>query len=77
MAKKVTFEESMLELEAIVRELESGDIPLERSMKLFEEGTKLSAALSRQLDTAEQKVTLLLQKQDGAVEEQPFEEDAP
>lgn len=77
MAKKVTFEESMLELEAIVRELESGDIPLERSMKLFEEGTKLSAALSRQLDMAEQKVTLLLQKQDGAVEEQPFEEDAP
>ncbi len=77
MAKKVTFEESMLELEAIVRELESGDIPLERSMKLFEEGTKLSAALSRQLDTAEQKVTVLLQKQDGTIEEQPFEEDAP
>ncbi|NCB28862.1 MAG: exodeoxyribonuclease VII small subunit [Clostridia bacterium] len=76
MAKKVTFEESMAELEAIVRELESGDIPLERSMKLFEEGTKLSAALSRQLDTAEQKVTLLLQKQDGEVAEQPFEEDA-
>lgn len=77
MAKKVTFEESMAALEAIVRELESGDIPLERSMKLFEEGTKLSAALSRQLDTAEQKVTLLLQKQDGETEEQPFEEDAP
>ncbi len=77
MAKKVTFEESMAALEAIVRELESGDIPLERSMKLFEEGTKLSAALSRQLDTAEQKVTLLLQKQDGETEEQPFEEETP
>lgn len=73
MSKKVTFEESMQRLEAIVRELERGDIALEASMALFEEGTKLSAALAKQLDAAERKVTVLLPDGQGGITEQPFE----
>lgn len=74
MSKKPTFEISMQRLEEIVRELERGDITLEQSMALFEEGTKLSAALSKQLDAAEQKVTVLLKDENGALTEQPFAE---
>lgn len=74
MSKKPTFEISMQRLEEIVRELERGDITLEQSMALFEEGTKLSAALSKQLDAAEQKVTVLLKDENGALAEQPFAE---
>lgn len=73
MSKKVTFEESMQRLEAIVRELERGDIALEASMALFEEGTKLSAALAKQLDAAERKVTVLLPDGQGGIAEPPFE----
>lgn len=74
MPKKETFEASMARLEAVVRELEQGDTTLERSMVLFEEGTKLSTALSKQLDEAEQKVAKLVKSQDGEWIEQPHEE---
>ncbi len=49
----------MARLEEIVRLLERGEAPLAESMKLFEEGTKLSAALGKLLDKAEQKVTVV------------------
>lgn len=75
MAKKVTFEESMQRLEAVVRELERGDITLEQSMTLFEEGTKLSALLAKQLDEAEQKVSVLMKGSDGELAAQPFAEE--
>ena len=52
-----TFESQMARLEEIVRMLERGEAPLNESMKLFEEGTKLSASLGKLLDKAEQKVT--------------------
>lgn len=58
MAEK-TFESQMARLEEIVRLLERGEAPLAESMKLFEEGTKLSAALGKLLDKAEQKVTVV------------------
>lgn len=61
MRKKVSFEEGMKQLEMIVTELERGEVPLEKSMALFDEGTKLSALLAQQLDTAEQKLTVILQ----------------
>ena len=57
MAAKKTFEENMARLEEIVGKLEKGDAPLSDSLKLFEEGTKLSASLGKLLDKAEQKVT--------------------
>ena len=72
MAEK-TFESQMERLEEIVRLLEKGEAPLNESMKLFEEGTKLSAALGKLLDKAEQKVTVMQENMQGEVLEQPFE----
>ncbi|MDO5548044.1 MAG: exodeoxyribonuclease VII small subunit [Eubacteriales bacterium] len=71
--EEMTFEQAMKRLEQIVTQLEAGEAPLDKSMALFEEGTKLSAFLSKTLDEAEQKV-LLIQKKDG--EEVPFDLDA-
>lgn len=72
-AKKKTFEEAMLRLEEIVTRLERGDAPLEESMTLFEEGTKLAAACAKQLSNAEQKVWKLSKGADGAPVETPME----
>ena len=70
----MTFEQAMKRLEEIVTQLEAGEAPLDKSMALFEEGTKLSAFLSKTLDEAEQKV-LMIQKQDGQEQEIPFDID--
>lgn len=76
MAKKsVTFEESMVRLDEIVKALEKGDVALEDSIKLFEEGTKLAAKCSQLLETAELKVTKLMQGPDGAPVEQEISND--
>ena len=72
--EEMTFEQAMKRLEEIVTQLESGEAPLDKSMALFEEGTKLSAFLSKTLDEAEQKV-LMIQKQDGQEQEIPFDID--
>ena len=58
-AKKLKFEEAMSRLQEIVEKLESGEESLENSMKLFEEGAKLSAQCYELLDKAEQQVTEL------------------
>ena len=68
----LTFEQAMQRLEEIVSLLEDGKAPLNESMALFEEGTKLSAYLSQLLDTAEQNVTMMTVR-DGAVTEIPFD----
>jgi len=73
-AKKVTFEQQLSRLEEIVAALEKGDAPLADSLKLFEEGTKLISACSKQLDQAEQQVVKLMRGADGAPVELPFEE---
>ncbi len=65
MAGKVNFEEAMARLQEIVSKLESGEESLENSMKLFEEGAKLSAKCYELLDKAEQKVTELTREQEG------------
>ncbi len=70
--KKLNFESSMARLEEIVSLLEKGDAPLEQAMSLFEEGAKLLRECTRQLDDAEQKVTLLTAGRDGEVVEEPF-----
>ena len=72
-AKKVTFEQQLQRLEEIVASLEKGDVPLADSLALFEEGTKLIAACTKQLDQAEQQVVKLMKGPDGAPVEQPFE----
>ncbi len=77
MAKK-TFEQSLKQLEDIVGELESGDLPLEKALKKFEEGIQLSSYCSEMLDATEKKISQLLKGQDAQVMEKPFlsDEDA-
>jgi exodeoxyribonuclease VII small subunit len=69
---KKTFEQSMKQLEQIVQELETGDLPLEKAIKKFEEGTQLSKFCSAKLDETEKKITLLMQDSAGTVSEHPF-----
>ena len=71
--KKMDFEGSMARLEEIVSLLERGDAPLEQAMTLFEEGAKLLRECTRQLDQAEQKVTLLTAGEDGQPVEEPLQ----
>jgi exodeoxyribonuclease VII small subunit len=73
MAEK-KFEAAMARLEEIVQELETGDLPLEQSLKLFEEGIKLSRLCTKRLDDAERKVEILLKDKNGAMVAQPFDE---
>ena len=71
MAKK-TFEQAMKQLEKIVQDLESGDMPLEKAIKTFEEGIRLSKFCSEKLDETEKRITILMQNSDGKVFETPF-----
>ncbi len=73
MAKAKSFEESISRLEEIVAELERGDADLASALKLFEEGTKLANACTKQLEAAEQKVVQLTKGPDGAPVERPLE----
>ncbi|MGA3087756.1 MAG: exodeoxyribonuclease VII small subunit [Terriglobales bacterium] len=66
------FEECLERLEKIVKELEKGEVPLEKSLTLFEEGMQLSATCRKQLEDAEGKVEILL-KQNGKLQMEPFE----
>ena len=65
------FEAGLQELENIVREMESGELPLERALELFEKGMKLSEACRKQLEEAEARVELLVRKGDK-VQAEPF-----
>ena len=73
--KKLSFEQSMARLEEIVRHLEKGDMPLNDSLALFEEGTALIRSCEKQLDEAEQKVVKLRKGPDREPEELPFEDE--
>jgi len=68
----VKFEDCLERLEKIVGELEKGEVPLEKSLTLFEEGMQLSATCRKQLEEAEGKVEILL-KQNGKLQTEPFE----
>ncbi|HEY0757786.1 MAG TPA: exodeoxyribonuclease VII small subunit [Acidisarcina sp.] len=67
-----SFEESLKQLETIVDQLERGDLPLEDSVKLFEQGVKLSSACKQELDAAEGKVQILVKQRDGSMKAEPF-----
>ena len=66
------FEDCLQRLEQIVLELEKADIPLEKSLTLFEEGMQLSNACRKELEEAEGKVEILL-KQNGKLQPEVFE----
>ena len=63
--KNLTFEESMGRLEQIVRSLEQGNVPLEESLKLFQEGTQLVRSCSQLLDNAQLQIQKVLTAPDG------------
>ena len=67
-----SFEESLKKLESIVDKLEKGDLSLEDSLKLFEEGVGLSAACKKELEEAEGKVQILIKQRDGSLKTEPF-----
>ena len=67
----VSFESSMDELEKVVKELEGGDLSLDRSLELFERGMSLSDACRKQLEEAETRVEMLIRK-DGKTTAEPF-----
>ena len=72
MGKK-TFEQSLTQLEKIVQELEAGDLPLEKAIKIFEEGMRLSKFCGEKLDETEKRINLLMQNGAGEHIETPYE----
>ena len=75
-AKPVKLEKALEDLESIVEELESGDLPLEKAMKKFEDGIKLTRRCQAALKDAEQKVQALLKDAGGDESLQDFDVDA-
>ena len=73
--KEPSFEEALKGLEAVVERLESGEAPLEESIRLFEEGMRLSEACRKRLDEADRKIELLLRKPGGVSREAAEEDD--
>lgn len=69
------FETALKSLEDIVTKLESGDLTLDRSLELFEEGVKISRFCSSKLAEAERKVETLMKSADGGLKEVPFSAD--
>lgn len=69
---KERFEDALNKLEKIVARLEEGDIPLEESLKLFEEGIRLSRFCNQKLDEAEKKVEILLKDKNGVLKPRSF-----
>jgi exodeoxyribonuclease VII small subunit len=67
------FEDALARLETIVGQLEKGDLPLEESLKIFEEGVRLSKNCLKMLEEAERKVEILLQDKDGRKRPKPFD----
>ncbi|MDJ0829551.1 MAG: exodeoxyribonuclease VII small subunit [Desulfobacterales bacterium] len=74
MATK-TFEKAMEQLEKIVQELEHGDLPIEKALRKFEEGVKLSQFCTNKLNETEQKVSLLLKNPDETIREEVFNDE--
>ncbi len=70
-----TFEASLKELETIVGQLEAGDLPLEKSLELFEAGVKLSRECRERLTTAERRIEILMKDADGNMAVEPLDTD--
>lgn len=69
---KYTFETALARLEEIVRALESGNADLDNSLEMFEEGVSLVKFCSDKLDSAEQRVKILVKGKDGSLNEEEF-----
>jgi exodeoxyribonuclease VII small subunit len=71
--KPESFEKNLERLGAIVDQLETSDLPLEKALQLYEEGMQLSAVCQKQLDEAEGRVEILRKLADGKIAADPFE----
>lgn len=73
MAKQ-SFEKALEQLEKIVETLESNELSLEKALAKFEEGMKLSQYCAKQLDETERKISLIMEKSDGGVKKETFDD---
>jgi exodeoxyribonuclease VII small subunit len=71
VGEQIGFEACLEELEKVVKELESGELPLDRALELFEKGVQLSESCRKQLDEAETRIEALTSK-NGKLEPEPF-----
>lgn len=71
--KEVKFESALERLEEIVRKLEDGEMPLEESLKLFEEGVRLSRVCDQRLQAAERRIEILMKDHEGKITPLPFD----
>jgi exodeoxyribonuclease VII small subunit len=69
-----SFEQNLGRLEALVKRLEESELPLEEALKLFEEGTALSASCRKQLEEAEQRIEVLTKRASGSVVAEPLDD---
>lgn len=74
MAKKKTFESALKELEEVVKEMESGELPLEDAMKKYEMGMKHLKYCQDLLDKTEKKISVFTRDENGTITAMPFEE---
>ncbi|MFA4886405.1 MAG: exodeoxyribonuclease VII small subunit [Desulfotomaculaceae bacterium] len=65
--KNTSFEEAIARLEAVVKELEDGGLPLEKALELFAEGIELSKVCNRNLEAAEQRIAILTRDESGSI----------
>ena len=72
MSEDRTFEQALAELEECVQKLDSGELPLEESLRVFERGVRLQAECQELLDAAEQRVLALSRSEDG-IREKPVQ----
>lgn len=71
--KKLTFEERLAQVEALIGDMEGGALPLEEALRQYEEGMKALSTLEQELQSAQQKLTVLRRAADGTEEEVPLE----
>ena len=70
MANKKTFEGTLTQLESIVDELESGSLDLDKMLKLFEQGMRLTQLCRSQLNEVEERISTIIKEGDGFIEKQ-------
>jgi exodeoxyribonuclease VII small subunit len=75
--KKLTFEEQLNALEKLITNMENGEMPLEDSLRAYEEGMKMAEQLEKELQNATQRLTVLRKNAAGEDVEVPIEEDEP
>ena len=72
MSKEMTFEQAITQLEQITKQLESGEIPLDDSLQLFEKGVELTRFCSKSLEEAQQKIAILTKDNQGDIKAKLF-----